>query len=271
HKIRIIESSRERAVVEGIRRDDPGHAVRITFDEEDARLAGLAGKGGHKTYPAALKLARATSALCRAAFADSVAGISYVPEELGAEVDEEGEVLSVPARPEAARRAEEPLEEAEVVEGEPEFHPEHRRKLEQLDELRARIPQEHRPDRAATRTYAEAKYANACAAVQRLEGIIERLADEANGSEDEDDGGEDPGPPLEEENPPDFEDMRGAASRSPDDKAHKSQVDMLTSLVMDLAGEQGIKDLQKHTGKTIQDLTAQEADYYIERYSPRNS
>lgn len=114
HKIRIVESTRERAVVEGIRADDPGHPTRITFDEQDVKTAGLAGQQGHKSYPAAMKLARATSALCRAVFADALAGISYTPEELGAPVDEEGRVVeTAPASP--ADRGEEP-EEAEVVE-----------------------------------------------------------------------------------------------------------------------------------------------------------
>lgn len=93
HCIRIVESTAERAVVEGIRADDPDHPTRITFDEEDVKRAGLSGQQGHKTYPAAMKLARATSALCRAVFADALAGISYTPEELGAAVDEEGWVV----------------------------------------------------------------------------------------------------------------------------------------------------------------------------------
>ena len=144
HKIRIVESTRESATVEGVRADDPGHPTRITFDEADVKTAGLGGQQGHKTYPAAMKLARATSALCRAVFADALAGISYTPEELGAPVDEEGRVVHGEAgfamdhRPgrEADEEAEGP-EEAEVVEDHAPSAATETCSVEQENELRA--------------------------------------------------------------------------------------------------------------------------------------
>lgn len=93
HKLRVIETTHEKCVVEGVRADDPDYPSRLTFDMEDAKRAGVANKGPWKSYPAAMLRARAISALCRYQFADVLGGVSYVPEELGAEVDAEGEVL----------------------------------------------------------------------------------------------------------------------------------------------------------------------------------
>ena len=107
HKLRVLETSSKKCVVEGVRADDPRHPSRVEWTIEDAKTAGVAHKGPWKSYPAAMLRARAISALCRFAFADILMGASYVPEELGAEVNEDGEVLSVP------------VEEAEVVEEEP--------------------------------------------------------------------------------------------------------------------------------------------------------
>ena len=75
----------------------PGHkASRFSFTIEDARNANLLGKGNWKSYPAAMLRARAISAMARAVFPDAIMGCSHTPEELGAEVDEDGIVISVP-------------------------------------------------------------------------------------------------------------------------------------------------------------------------------
>jgi len=66
----------------------PGGAkTRFSFTIEDARVAGLLGKGPWKTYPAAMLRARAISAMARALFPDAINGVSYTPEELGANVE----------------------------------------------------------------------------------------------------------------------------------------------------------------------------------------
>ena len=96
HKLRIIETSSEKCVVEGVRKDDPEYPQRLTWTMEDAKKAGVTNKGNWKNYPAAMLRARAISALCRFAFADVLMGASYTPEELGADVNEEGEVLAEP-------------------------------------------------------------------------------------------------------------------------------------------------------------------------------
>ena len=71
-----------------------GTEHRESFTQEDAKRAGLLGKGGYTTYPAAMYKARAASAMARSFCPDLVNGISYTPEELGADINPEtGEVL----------------------------------------------------------------------------------------------------------------------------------------------------------------------------------
>ena len=69
------------------------------FTIEDAQQAGLLSgpNGGNwKKYPAAMLRARCISAVARFAFADTIGGM-YTPEELGALVDEQGEVVRLEA------------------------------------------------------------------------------------------------------------------------------------------------------------------------------
>ena len=82
HKIRIIEMTGDKAVVEGIRADDPDHVTRVTWTLQDARNMGLLGRDAWKKQPRVMLVARATSELCRFAFADCLAGMSYTPEEM---------------------------------------------------------------------------------------------------------------------------------------------------------------------------------------------
>ena len=83
------------ACVISARRNSNNEFSTFSFTIDDARAAGLLNKDTWKKYPAAMLRARAISAMCRALFADAVAGVSHTPEEMGAEVNEEGEVLSV--------------------------------------------------------------------------------------------------------------------------------------------------------------------------------
>ena len=59
----------------------------------DIIAAGLAGKRNWKQYKNAMLTWRAVSKLCRYLFPDVVLGAGLVPEELGAEVNSDGEVL----------------------------------------------------------------------------------------------------------------------------------------------------------------------------------
>ena len=81
------------ATVTGKRRDTSDE-MTVTFAMADAQRAGLANKGTWKQYPQAMCWARAVSQLCRMLFADVTLGLSYTPEELGADVDAEGEVIT---------------------------------------------------------------------------------------------------------------------------------------------------------------------------------
>ncbi len=77
-----------------------GQEMSSTFTIEDAQRAGLAGKGNWAKWPQFMLWARAASGLCRQAFSDVLCGVTYTPEELGAEVDPEtGAVLAERAAP----------------------------------------------------------------------------------------------------------------------------------------------------------------------------
>jgi hypothetical protein len=86
-----------------------------TFTSADAQRAGIANKGNFKKYPKAMMFARALSQGVRWYCPDVTAGApAYVPEELGAEVDEEGEPVEA-IRPAAANGGDpEPAPEPEA-------------------------------------------------------------------------------------------------------------------------------------------------------------
>lgn len=73
-----------------------GKPTRFVFTIEDAKRADLLKNSVWLKYPAAMLRARCISATARAMFPDALSGIVYVPEELGAEVTEDGEVIEVP-------------------------------------------------------------------------------------------------------------------------------------------------------------------------------
>ena len=83
----------EGATVIGKRTDD-GTEMSITFTIEDARRAGLAGKQTWRNYPQMMCWWRAIGILCRVHFSDVTLGLMSV-EELGADIDENGEVIDV--------------------------------------------------------------------------------------------------------------------------------------------------------------------------------
>jgi hypothetical protein len=89
----------------------------MTFTRKDASAAGLLGKGPWQKYFDAMCLARVQTMGCRIAGADALMGVAYTPEELGAEVDEDGAVVEVARPPTPPAPA--PVSVAEVVEDEP--------------------------------------------------------------------------------------------------------------------------------------------------------
>lgn len=96
HAFEYLEQSAQRAAVR-VRRRGSDRWSEFEFTMEDATRAGLDKKGTWKSYPRAMLAARVASMACRAMFPDVMMGVSYVPEELGADVDPiTGEVISDP-------------------------------------------------------------------------------------------------------------------------------------------------------------------------------
>jgi hypothetical protein len=77
------------------KRCDTGDEHTATFTLDDAEAAGLAGKKNWKQYQESMLTWRAVSKLCRNLFSDVVLGAGYVPEELGADVGPEGDVITL--------------------------------------------------------------------------------------------------------------------------------------------------------------------------------
>lgn len=89
HRLRVTGDDTE-ATVEIVRCDDPEFTFRAVWTMQRAQQAGLSGKGVWKSYPAAMLKARAISECARDACEEALMGMHYVPEELGADVDEDG-------------------------------------------------------------------------------------------------------------------------------------------------------------------------------------
>jgi hypothetical protein len=65
----------------------------------DAEKAGLLAKDSWRKYPRAMLHARAVSEMARSLFPDAISGVSYTPEEMGKEVNDDGEVIEIDAKP----------------------------------------------------------------------------------------------------------------------------------------------------------------------------
>ena len=91
-----VETDPGIAVAHGTRADT-GDQHSASFTITDAQAAGLAGKKNWQQYEEAMLTWRAVAKLCRVLFPDVVLGAGYVPEELGAEVTEKGEIVEVDA------------------------------------------------------------------------------------------------------------------------------------------------------------------------------
>lgn len=118
HEVWIVATNAQRCEIAGKRKGST-REQSLTFSMEDAQRAGVLNNPTWKKYPDAMLRARAISAFCRMFAPDVLMGASYTPEELGADVDESGEVITVEASPAKRRAALEP----EVVEEPPEQPP----------------------------------------------------------------------------------------------------------------------------------------------------
>lgn len=104
------------ALAQIIRADDPDFTFECRWDLGKARAAGLANKAVWKSYPGAMLRARAITEVARSAAPDALFGVIYTPEELGAEVNGDGDVISAPSvRSEPAGPVEAPRSAADRV------------------------------------------------------------------------------------------------------------------------------------------------------------
>ncbi|GAA4176386.1 hypothetical protein [Gryllotalpicola koreensis] len=81
------------AIAELIRPDDPDFTFRAVWTRERAERAGLLNKDNWKHYGENMAKARAISEVAREGAQDYLLGVVYTPEELGAAVDEGGQVI----------------------------------------------------------------------------------------------------------------------------------------------------------------------------------
>ncbi|MFD9575999.1 hypothetical protein ACFWBZ_00180 [Streptomyces griseus] len=89
HKLRVTGND-EQATAQIVRADDPEFTFSCTWTWGRAEQAGLTRKQVWKNYPAAMLKARAITEVAREACEEALSGMHYTPEELGANVNEEG-------------------------------------------------------------------------------------------------------------------------------------------------------------------------------------
>ena len=120
HKLRVSGDAAS-ATCEITRADDPGYTFRVTFTVEDAKTAGLVGKPVWKQYGTSMLKARAITQCARDACEEALFGLHYTPEELGAEVDNDGAPVPPPRQEPkpAADPAVEDIQDAEIVPDDP--------------------------------------------------------------------------------------------------------------------------------------------------------
>lgn len=108
HELWIEEQTSTRCIVAGQRKGSD-RTTRVTWTMDDAARAKLTVKDNWQHYPAAMLLARATAALCRAIFPDVLAGLSYTIEELEDGDVLEAELVPAPSEPDSpAAHADDP-------------------------------------------------------------------------------------------------------------------------------------------------------------------
>lgn len=95
--INYDETSNAKCVISAKR--PGGKFAKFSFDMEDAKKADLLKKGPWLAYPGAMLRARTIAIMARALFPDAIMGCSYTPEELGAELDDEGTVIDIHSDP----------------------------------------------------------------------------------------------------------------------------------------------------------------------------
>ena len=107
HQLRLTITPKA-TTVEAWRRDPYSHELEkvgeFQFSDADAKRAGLDGKATYKNYPTMMRTWRAITFACRAAFADCLAGVGYIPEEINVESEVDYAIEAIP------------LDEVEIIE-----------------------------------------------------------------------------------------------------------------------------------------------------------
>lgn len=112
HRLRVTtegdwEDGTFKAIAELVRSDDEDFTFRAVWTRKDAERAGLLGKDNWVKYPRSMAKSRAITEVAREGAEEALMGVHYTPEELGAAVDANGEVLVV----EEGEASEAPAEE----------------------------------------------------------------------------------------------------------------------------------------------------------------
>lgn len=118
HRLRVQGNETE-ATCTITRRDDPDYPFVATWTIERAKQADLLKKDTWRKYPAAMLKSRAITECARDACQEALNGVQYTPEELGANVDAEGQIISERTTVEPAPRSASPAPSAVTVEVKP--------------------------------------------------------------------------------------------------------------------------------------------------------
>lgn len=114
HKLRVRGDDKQ-AWAQIIRSDDPDYdGYQVTWTIDRAKQAGLANKDVWRKYPAAMLKARAITEVARDACEEVLFGLHYTPEELGVNVDAEGEPVDAQVQQLRAVQQGEPDQWADV-------------------------------------------------------------------------------------------------------------------------------------------------------------
>jgi hypothetical protein len=113
HRLRVVVSPDGQAAKATIvRSDDPDFTFESVWTMDRAVAAGLAGKGTWKSYPTNLLKARAITEVARDACPEALSGVSYTPEELGADEQVHAERVEPAEEPPVERvRPSEPVDD----------------------------------------------------------------------------------------------------------------------------------------------------------------
>lgn len=92
HRLRV-SGDHQRAICEIVRADDREYTFRVEWTADRAQQAGLLGKDIWKKYRPTMLKARSVTECARDACPEALMGMLYTPDELGADVDIDGDFM----------------------------------------------------------------------------------------------------------------------------------------------------------------------------------